>query len=84
MARSYKIKTIVAAFGNGDIRAKLLPDEDKISIMEYMLQCTETEIKELSKENKPCFVSACAKLLIDGDLEKYLEILNKIKHEKGI
>ena len=84
MARSVKIKTIVTAFGDGDPRANLLPDKDKVSIMEYLLQRPEGEVRGLIKDTKPCFVTTCAQLLLDRKLDVYFSVLKMIKNEERV
>lgn len=83
-ARSVKIKTIVTALCGGNTRANLLPDADKVAIMEYMLQRPQEEVENLTNVGKPMFVTACARLLLAGKLDVYFSILKSLKNGDGV
>lgn len=76
--RASKVKTALCV-SSGRVY-NLLPDKDKASIMEKILQMPEGEVYKLTTAtNTPSFVYMCAKLVEEGKLDVYLNALRQCR-----
>ena len=76
--RALPIKaTLYGRRGQGVRFTNLLPYKDMVEIMSRMLQQPHNELKQYTSDNSPSFVRCCAKWLVDGDLDRFSETLEK-------
>lgn len=61
---------------------ELLSDEDKVIIMEQLLQCSYNEVMACKEGDMPTFIVVCALMLEDGRLPEYMDMLEKCRNKK--
>lgn len=74
--RQQKTKTLLQEIAGLRIVPNLLPDEDKVSIMEWLLQRNNRELRQIySDSDTPAFVAKCIDLLAKRPLTVYVELM---------
>lgn len=77
--RLHKTKTIVQQLAGQSI-VNVLPDKDKVEIMNWLLQMPLNDIKKLvSNPSTPAFVVKCAEMLHSEPLERYFELMHRCR-----
>lgn len=53
----------------------LLPDKDKVQIMEFLLQCSYADLQNYRNAQLPTFVVECVLMLQNERMPEYMEML---------
>lgn len=76
--RQIKTKTLVQQMSGKKI-ANLLPAQDKVDIMEYLLQCPASELHAYVEKRYPIFITECAMLLAEKRIGDYIALLRQCR-----
>lgn len=57
------------------IEANSIKSVDKVTIMEYLLQCPRQEMMEYNSVDIPTFIAECAEMLINNQIVDYMTVL---------
>lgn len=74
-SRSSTVKSQLESRAGKQLR-NLLPDKDKVQIMEFLLQCPYGELQSYRNAQLPTFVVECVLMLQEERLEEYMKILS--------
>ena len=78
--RQQKTRSLVQDISGMKIVPGLLPDNDKRSIMEWLLQRTRDELTKLyADDDTPLFVVKCIELLRKRPITAYAELMQSFK-----
>lgn len=78
--RQQKTRSLIQDISGKKIVPGLLPDNDKASIMEWLLQLTRDEITKLyCDDSTPLFVVKCIELLKKRSITAYAELMQSFK-----
>lgn len=82
--RQQKTRSLIQDISGKKIVPGLLPDNDKASIMEWLLQLTRDEITKLyCDDSTPLFVVKCIELLKKRPITAYAELMQSYKDTDG-
>lgn len=73
-ARSSTVKSILEQHLGKPYR-EMLSNEDKVAIMEYMLQCPYNEVVALRNTKLPAFIVVCAVMVEGQRLPEFMSVL---------
>ena len=76
--RQLKTKAVIQKMSGKRI-ANLLPAQDKVDIMEYLLQCPASELQSYKGEDYPTFIVECATLLAGQRIGDYISLLRECR-----
>ena len=79
--RDMNVKTEVAQHYGCKINDKRLPDKDRVSLMEYLLQTKYGQLESIALDGEcNTFVVICARLLLELHLKEFFEVYNELKN----
>ena len=68
-------KGILKRLSGKVIEANIIKAIDKVTIMEYLLQCPRQEMMDYDKGEMPTFIVECATMLINNRIVDYMAVL---------
>lgn len=68
-------KGILKRLSGKVIEANIIKAIDKVTIMEYLLQCPAEEMMDYNKNTMPTFIVECALMLINNQIVDYMTVL---------
>lgn len=77
-SRVSKVKNLIMK-QEGRRQNDVLPAQDKVDIMEFLLQCPADKMLSYNNNKYPTFIVGCALLLINNKMDVYFSVLESCK-----